>query len=141
MPVRSSDSSVLRWPGPDEVIPAARSWAASVGAEQPTVRRIGLFGSYARGYWGVGSDLDLVAIVDESSLPFERRALDFDLLDLPVPADLLVYTEAEFVRLRESGGRFAAVIDEEVRWVYERGSGSGDHAQGAQARVPRSVDG
>ncbi len=50
MPVRSSDSSVLRWRARDEV---------------------------------------LAAVVTE---PFARRALSFDLRDLPVPAELLVYT-------------------------------------------------
>jgi predicted nucleotidyltransferase len=51
---------------------------------------VGYFGSYARGDWGVGSDLDLVVIVEASAEPFERRA---------VPVDLLVYTRAEWTRL------------------------------------------
>lgn len=121
MPVRSSDSSVLRWPAPDEVLGAARAWAAQVGRTRAEVARIGVFGSYARGDWGVGSDLDLIAILDRSDLPFERRALSFDLLDLPVPAELLVYTTSEWERLLEEGGRFSRVVAAEAIWVYERG--------------------
>jgi predicted nucleotidyltransferase len=39
---------------------------------------VGIFGSYARGDWGVGSDLDLVVVVEDSSEPFERRAVHLD---------------------------------------------------------------
>ncbi|WP_376791658.1 nucleotidyltransferase domain-containing protein [Thermoflexus sp.] len=53
-----------------------RIWAERVARERPEVLRIGYFGSYARGDWGVGSDLDLVVIVRRSDLPFERRAVD-----------------------------------------------------------------
>lgn len=143
MPVRSSDSSVLRWPAPDEVCGAARTWAAKVGRARPEIARIGLFGSYVRGDWGVGSDLDLIAIVDGSELPFERRALSFDLLDLPVPSDLLVYTASEWERLLEEGGRFARAVSDEVVWLYERqwkgGAGppadhTGAHDAGANER-------
>lgn len=120
MPVRSLDSSVLRWPAPDEVLGAARTWAAGVGKSRAEVARIGVFGSYSRGDWGVGSDLDLIAILDSSAEPFERRALSFDLLDLPVPAELLVYTSAEWERLVGEGGRFGRVATAEAVWVYER---------------------
>ena len=114
---------LLRCPsvcGPDEVGAAARAWAAEVGGARPDVARIGLFGSYARGDWGVGSDLDLIAVVDEADLPFEQRALSFDLLGLPVPADLLVYTVQEWDRLMAEEGRFARVVAAESIWLYEK---------------------
>ncbi|MHB8868598.1 MAG: nucleotidyltransferase family protein [Thermoleophilia bacterium] len=120
MPVRSSDSFVLRWPARDEVLTAARAWAAEVGRSRAEVASIGVFGSYARDDWGVGSDLDLVAILDAATEPFERRALSFDLLDLPVPAELLVYTSAEWEVLLDKGGRFARVVTAEAIWIYER---------------------
>ncbi|GAB4445789.1 MAG: hypothetical protein Kow0031_28320 [Anaerolineae bacterium] len=81
------------------------------------MRRLGYFGSYARGDWGVGSDLDLVAIVAESSVPFERRALAWDLSQLPVPAELMVYTEAEWQAMQASGSRFARMLVEEAVWL------------------------
>jgi len=76
-------------------------------------------GSYARGDWGVGSDLDLVLVVRQSSEPFHRRGLAFGLDSLPVPADLLVYTEEEFERLLEAGTRFAETLKRETVWVYD----------------------
>ena len=81
--------------------------------------RIGYFGFYARGDWGVGSDLDLLIVVERSDRPFARRAADWDATNLPVPADVLVYTEGEWKRL-PTGGRFGRTLDREVKWVYVR---------------------
>ena len=92
MPVRSLNSSVLKWPSRKAVDRAIRSWTAEQVAGKPDLIRLGYFGSYARGDWGVGSDLDLIAIVKETSQPFERRALQWDLMGLPVPAEIIVYT-------------------------------------------------
>jgi predicted nucleotidyltransferase len=111
-------SSVLVWPDRDAVDRAVRRWAGSQAAGHPELRRLGYFGSYARGDWGVGSDLDLVAIVGESALLFDRRAAAWDLAELPVPAELLVYTEAEWQRLVAQGGRFARTLQTETVWVY-----------------------
>lgn len=116
MPVRSLNSSVLRWPDAGAVRAAAGVWAVAQ-AERPEVVRIGMFGSYARGDAGVGSDLDLVAVIRESPEPFERRAAGWDLTRLPVPAELLVYTEAEWSALQASGGRFPRTLADEVVWL------------------------
>jgi predicted nucleotidyltransferase len=83
--------------------------------------RIGYFGSYARDDWGVGSDLDLVVVLRESHVPFERRALAFDLGSLPVPADLLVYTVEEWDRMSESGG-LPKTIASELVWMHPSSS-------------------
>ena len=86
MPTRSSSSPVARWPDRATVDAAARAWAATEAARRPDLVRLGYFGSYARGEPGPGSDLDLVAVLRESALPFERRGLEWDLLGLPVAA-------------------------------------------------------
>ena len=57
MPVRSLSSSVLKWPNKKSVDFAVRSWAEKISEERNDVQKIGYFGSYARGDWGVGSDL------------------------------------------------------------------------------------
>ncbi len=119
MPVRSLNSSVLRWVSREEALQAAKAWAERVAQERPEILRVGCFGSAARGDWGVGSDLDLLVIVAHSDKPFLYRATDFDTTSLPVPADLLVYTQDEWAAMERSGrcGRLGA----EVRWLYERG--------------------
>jgi predicted nucleotidyltransferase len=122
MPVRSLSSSVLRWPDRQAVDRAVREWAAGLIQERPDVVAIGYFGSYARGDWGVGSDIDLVVVLADSGLPFERRAVGLDTrltTALPVPADLLVYTSDEWQRLaKQPTGRR---LGQEVIWV--RGAG------------------
>jgi predicted nucleotidyltransferase len=84
------------------------------------VLRIGAFGSYARGDWGVGSDLDLVVIVSRSERPFIERGSQFDAASLPVPADVLVYTQTEWDRLQETSPRFHRTVTREAEWLYRR---------------------
>jgi predicted nucleotidyltransferase len=80
---------------------------------------VGYFGSYARGDWGVGSDVDLLVLVEDSDEPFHRRTLGFDIRPLPVPADVLVYTMAEWDRMSLSGG-LPRTVAAQVVWVSER---------------------
>jgi predicted nucleotidyltransferase len=118
MPVRSLRSSVLRWPDREEVDRAVRRWAERV-ATRPEVQAVGYFGSYARDAWGVGSDVDLVIVLGDAREPFHRRGLEYDTLDLPVPADLFVYTAQEW-----SGDSTLETSREErigpIVWVYRR---------------------
>ena len=118
MPVRLLSSSVFAWPDRQAVEAALRGWAQHVAEARPGVRRIGYFGSYARGDWGVGSDLDVVIVVTSSDQPFGRRAADWDLTELPVPAEALVYTQDEWQRL-DPASRFARTLGHEVVWVHE----------------------
>jgi predicted nucleotidyltransferase len=118
MPVRSLSSSVLRWPDNRAVDEAARRWAAEEVRRRKGVLRVGYFGSYARGDWGVGSDLDLLVVVDHSDLPFQRRFVEWDTTGLPVPADLLVYTREEWQAL---AGRFRDTVEREAVWLYPWG--------------------
>jgi predicted nucleotidyltransferase len=119
MPVRSLNSSVFKWPDRSAVDHAVRDWAEMAVNSREGIIKLGYFGSYARGDWGVGSDLDLVVIVDHATEPFERRSLTWDLGSLPVPSELLVYTSTEWQLLRKKGGRFALTLEQETVWVYE----------------------
>jgi len=120
MPVRSLDSFVIKWPDLESVDHAVRDWADNVARMRPEVLRIGYIGSYARGDWGVGSDLDLIIILQTSEQPFWRRSLELPLPDLPVPADMLVYTQNEWNWMREEQTRFYVTVRREARWVYDR---------------------
>ena len=120
MPVRSSGSSVLVWPSGPDVDRAARVWAERQPAAPPEALAIGCFGSYARRDSGPGSDLDLVAIVRASDRPFVERGSDWELRGLPVPAEILVYTENEWQRFQAEGGRFAQALSHESVWMIGR---------------------
>lgn len=108
---------MLVWPSLEQVDRAARDWATHQAGSRDEIIAAGYFGSYARGEHGPGSDLDLVVVVAESHRPFIERALDWDVSRLPVPADLVVYTSAEWERLQAVGGRFARMLATEAVWM------------------------
>jgi predicted nucleotidyltransferase len=119
MPVRSLTSPVLKWPDHQTVVQALRLWAEKVGQARSDVVGIGYFGSYARGDWGVGSDLDVVIIVAASHQSFELRPAEFDTLELPIPTDILVYTQEEWQAMKPKN-RFILQLAETAVWVYTR---------------------
>jgi len=122
MPARSSHSFVLRWPDRQTVERALGAWLDEEAPRHDGLRRVGYFGSYATGTWGPGSDLDLVAVVDDGPAVagFAERASTWRTERLPVPADLLVYTQSEWLRLITGNGAFARMLNTGVVWVYCR---------------------
>jgi len=122
MPVRSLTSPVFKWPDRALVERKLRQWASSEAAGRPELIRLGYFGSYARGDAGVGSDLDLIAIVLRCSEPFERRAVRWNVNGLPVPAEIIIYTEQEWSQLGEWSPRFAKTLSAETVWIVGPGT-------------------
>ncbi len=117
MPVRSLNSSVLRWPDATEVKEGLRAWTERVRQERPDILRIGYIGSYARGTSGVGSDADIILVVEESDQPFVRRSAEWDATSLPVPVDIMVYTRREWESL-PAQTKFHQTIEEEAVWLF-----------------------
>ena len=117
MPVRSLSSSVHRWPDAGAVVAAARQWARRLAEAVPGVLAVGCFGSYARGDAGVGSDLDLLVIVDDGRRADDRTEEHWAADRLPVPVELLVYTVRQWDELRESDSRFWRTLGCEARWL------------------------
>jgi hypothetical protein len=109
---------VLKWPRRDEVKKALLRWLKKKMATSQEIMRLGYFGSFAKGNWGVGSDLDLIAIIQDSSIPFERRPITWNFDTLPVPTDILIYTMKEWQDMRQKGGKFVDMIEKEAVWLY-----------------------
>ncbi|MHB8765500.1 MAG: nucleotidyltransferase domain-containing protein [Deferrisomatales bacterium] len=63
------------------------------------VRQAYLFGSAATGADHAWSDLDLVIVTDTDEPFVERPRAFWDLLDLGIPVDVLVYTPEEFASM------------------------------------------
>ena len=120
MPVRSLSSSVFKWPDIQAVDRAVRRWAVEMGQKRPEVLQIGYIGSYARGDWGVGSDLDAFILVEQSNIPFAQRTAEWDTTALPVPTDVWVYTQQEWVNTATRASRFYQTVMREAVWVYWR---------------------
>jgi hypothetical protein len=56
--------------------------------------------------------------------PFWQRPLEFDLTNLPIPSDILVYTRDEWEEMKKEGRRFCRLVEQEAVWIYEDESGS-----------------
>jgi uncharacterized protein len=121
MPVRSLSSPVFKWPDHKEVHRAFVDWVKQKAIERPELQRAGYFGSYARGDWGVGSDLDVILILDHSPQGFHERAAGWDAAGLPVPADVLIYTDEEWEKMAGGDDRFSHMIEREAVWVFNTG--------------------
>jgi predicted nucleotidyltransferase len=109
---------VLKWPEPQKVVQALKQWVEKLVKTRTDIARIGYFGSFARGDWGVGSDLDIVIIVDHTDESFEMRPSRFDTLELPVSTDILVYTWEEWKMNHQK--KFFQTLENEAVWVYRR---------------------
>ena len=101
MPVRSLGSVVLKWPAREAVLDAARRWADDFRRRDESVQRILVVGSCARGDYGVGSDLDLIVIVDAAPDSLVARRARYEPTDIPVPVDVTIFTQGEWSALAE----------------------------------------
>lgn len=90
--------------------------AGRIRREHPKVRKIWLFGSFARGDFTPRSDVDIAILLSEDGGPFLTRAdafLDY-FADLPLDVNLLVYTQDEIERMLTEGNRLAKAVVEGV---------------------------
>lgn len=84
-----------------------------------------VFGSYARGQAGEGSDLDLLIIEKDSFGPTRSRRSEMGrlwraLARFRVPKDILIFTPEEIARWRDSKHHVIAHALKEGKLLYER---------------------
>ncbi|HEX2252124.1 MAG TPA: nucleotidyltransferase domain-containing protein [Thermoanaerobaculia bacterium] len=76
-----------------------------------------LFGSLARNDHAPGSDADLLVVIPETAVPFRDRDRLLPDLHLPIPAQILVYTESELQHLEAEGHPLVRRALAEGRWL------------------------
>jgi len=121
MPVRSLNSRIVKWPDRLAVEAAIRSLLPRLTDAEPRLRALGYFGSCARNEWGVGSDVDLVAVLDVPAGEETPKILDLPwarVIRLPVAHDLFVYSIEDLRRMTAEGMRFSRMLATETVWVY-----------------------
>jgi predicted nucleotidyltransferase len=101
MQSRSSSSVKIFYPtlSQAEVVSRLRAGVRELEKQLPLVYVV-LFGSYAKGNYTVGSDIDLLVVYRGEARP-DAYACVKKILDLP-RLEPHVYTEAEYERLRET---------------------------------------
>jgi predicted nucleotidyltransferase len=86
--------------------------------------RVILFGSFARGDFHEGSDIDLMVILNTSERFIDRIGHVLEVLD---PADFdvepLVYTAAEYENMRQRRTTLIDAVEREGKVLYERSPG------------------
>jgi uncharacterized protein len=101
-----------------------------LGVEHPAA--IVLFGSQARDEAHIGSDLDILVIERENTLPRQQRAGDYRmaLLGLDCDIDIVVYTPEEIEDWAAVPNAFITTALHEGRLLYEDGRGLGQRLVG-----------
>lgn len=110
---------MLRWTTAAEVFAEAERWAVLQRRDNADLLAVGVFGSYGRGDAGVGSDLDLLLILEVCSEPVWQRLRRWDTRALPLASDLLVYSLEEWRTLPQWNPRLAQVLRQESCWLGE----------------------
>jgi predicted nucleotidyltransferase len=94
--------------------------AARIAANHPEVRRVVLFGSFARGNFSARSDIDLLIVLKSSDLPVRERIPEFLSDCSAYPTDVFPLTEAELdLLLRDSDPFWMQVVREGIE-CYSR---------------------
>jgi predicted nucleotidyltransferase len=74
----------------------------------PEIKKVLLFGSRARGDWGLKSDADVLVILKKSQHKrfFDRIPRYLDLFSkVSLPIDIFPYTQEEFDRMQKEGNK------------------------------------
>lgn len=82
---------------------AVESYARALGARDPGVEEVILFGSVVSGTPTPGSDADLLIVLRASDRPFLDRIPAYLPTDLPVGADVFPYTREELRAMEAEG--------------------------------------
>lgn len=101
----------------NEVLAALRDIAAKISRERMDVVSIRLFGSLARGDHVGTSDADILIVLQGNRIddPLDRIRSFYSYFRLPVPVDILVYSEAQIEERLQSGDpQFARLWKESV---------------------------
>ncbi|MBI4582672.1 MAG: nucleotidyltransferase domain-containing protein [Planctomycetes bacterium] len=101
----------------EEVISTLKEWTKNLSRNHPEVRRVGIFGSYARGDYTPASDVDVIVVVSESGTPIRKRSLDYPPPPGAVGAEVFVYTEAELAAMQRESSPWIRRILGEVVWL------------------------
>jgi predicted nucleotidyltransferase len=102
---------------PAKIRRSVDEYARRLFAEHPEVEEIVVFGSFAKGTYAAGSDVDILIVLSDSDRPFRDRIPELLPGAFPVGLDLFPYTRAE-IASRLSPGFLAAI--EASDWRYRR---------------------
>lgn len=104
---------------PQEVIEGLRQVAQKTARGNKSIRAVYLFGSYAHGQAGFRFDADILIVLSQDKRSRMDRLDDFifAFAEAPVPADVLVLTQAEMDKTLQEDNRFIKEAMKGIRLV------------------------
>jgi hypothetical protein len=107
MPEASSSFAEVRFIDREQVIRDLRRAVAEAKARYPEIANVFLFGSLVQGTWTADSDADLIVVVRRDFKSFSESC-PYQIYTPAIPTDSLVYSEADFGRLRNDPDSFVS---------------------------------
>jgi uncharacterized protein len=98
-------------------------------AEGGNIQKVIVFGSYAGGAPGIDSDIDLLVVTDDGTIPqsfeenmehYHRVSLVLREIKKRIPIDLIVHTKPMHEEFIRQGSMFAREIAERGEVLYEK---------------------
>jgi len=122
MPKKSSNSAKVFFADAQRAEALLAEIVRKLTAAHPEIVKIILFGSYVRGDFVPGSDLDLLIILEHSDRPFLDRIPQYLPNRVPFPVDVFPYTEAEVRQMQAEGNPFILRALREGKVVFAKGA-------------------
>ena len=97
----SSSSVKVTFTNREQILKALENLIQEWTQQHPELEQVILFGSFARGDYFPGSDVDVVIVLKESKAPFLDRITKFRPTSFPMDIDIFPYTRDEIERLWE----------------------------------------
>ena len=101
----------------DQLIDALKRISRQIKLDNQSVKRIFLFGSFQKGNYTPGSDIDILITLYGTSIRFlERRDQFIDYFEsIPLDVNLIVYTESEIQKMIKDQNLFILNVMNEAR--------------------------
>jgi uncharacterized protein len=97
----SSPSVKVTFTNREQILTALRNLIQEWTQQHPELEQVILFGSYARGDYFPGSDVDVLLILEKSYQSFLNRIPKFLPIQFPVAIDIFPYTRDEVQRMMQ----------------------------------------
>jgi predicted nucleotidyltransferase len=127
MPRRSLSTVVVKSVDEGAIRRAMDAYAERLLRAHTNIAEVIVFGSFERGTWAPGSDLDVFIVLTEADRPVQERVADLLPGAFPVGLDLFPFTVQE-IEARGASPLLDAVAAS--RWRYRRNSEAGRGSPG-----------
>jgi predicted nucleotidyltransferase len=118
MPEPSSPSVKVTFANRKQILTALENLIQEWTQKHPELEQVILFGSYVRGDYFPGSDVDVLLILEKSDQPFLKRIPKFLPIQFPVDIDVFPYTRDEVQRMLKDPYSLVAQACYEGKQMY-----------------------